>query len=139
MAFKIEKKQVKPFMFKKVIKEIPDEKPYSHKKYQLRYKINEEVFDIHDSVADNAKAISLIFAMLSRIYNALPASTKNKIPAEDRAMIEYAFQKYHSIQTRADVEFALGSGKELVDKIMDRQDKIGKLFKEIYGIKTKNT
>jgi len=133
MAFKIEKKQVKPFMFKKVIKEIPDEKPYSHKKYQLRYKINKEVFDLHDSVADNAKMISLIFALLTRIWEAIPNDIKDKMDKETREMVEYAFQKYHSIQTRADVEFLI-NGKELIDKLMDRQDKIGKLFKEIYGI-----
>jgi len=135
MKFKIEKKQVKPFMFKRVIKEIPDEKPYGHKKYQLRYRVNEEVFDLHDSVADNAKMISLIFALLSRIWEeAIPNEIKDKMDKETREMIEYAFSKYHSIQTRADVEFLI-NGKELIDKLMDRQDKIGKLFKEIYGIK----
>ena len=135
MAFKIEKKQVKPFIFKKVIKEVPDEKPYTHKKYKLRYAINKKVFDLHDSVADNSKMISLIFALLSRIWEeAIPQEIKDKMDKETREMIEYAFQKYHSIQTRADIEFLL-NGKQLIDKLMDRQDKIGRLFKEIYGVK----
>ena len=138
MKLKIKKKQVKPGLFKKLVVEEPDQLPLT-KKGKMRYRVNNEVFDIHDSVADNAKAISLIFALLSRIYEALPASTKNRIPAEDRAMVEYAFQKYHSIQTRADVEFAVSGGKELIDRIMERQNKVGQLFKEIYGVESKKS
>jgi len=134
MKFKIAKKQVKPGFFKKVVIEEPSSISLN-KKGKMRYRVNNEVFDIHDSVADNAKMISLIFALLSRIWEeAIPNEIKDKMDKETREMIEYAFNKYHSIQTRADVEFLI-NGKELIDKLMDRQDKIGKLFKEIYGIK----
>jgi hypothetical protein len=137
MEFKITKKQVKPGMFKKVVKEEPSEMHLNKKTY-ARYIINEDVFDLHDSVADNAKAISLIFSLLRRIYENLPDDIKDNIPEEDRQIIEYAFEKHKSIKTRADVQF-IEEGVKMIDKIFDRQKKIGEIIANIYNIKIENT
>jgi len=119
-------------VLKKVFKESPASFP-NNKKYKLRKTINEQVFDLYDSVADNAKMISLLFVLISRIWEVLPDDIKNKLDSTTKQMIDYAIQKYHSIQTRADIEFEL-NGKELIDKLMDRQHQIGQLFKEIYKL-----
>ena len=134
MKFKKVKKAVSKNLYKTFLVEEPSEMTYD-KKARLRHSINDEVFDLHDSVADNAKMISLLFALLSRIYDALPDTVKANIPDKDREIIEYAFNRYHSIQTRADVEFAV-NGINLINRLMERQSKIGELFKEIYKIKS---
>jgi hypothetical protein len=117
-------KQVKPCIYKKVVEEEPSY--FIGKKGQWRYQIHKEVFDLYDSVADNAKMISLLFTLLSRIWDALPDDIKSNISDEDRQIIEYAFEKFHNIKTRADIQFQ-EEGTKLIDKLMDRQAKIGEI------------
>jgi hypothetical protein len=130
MKFKKVKKPVDKFRYKTVLVEEPSEMTYD-KKAKMRKSVNDLVFDAYDSIADNAKMISLLFALLSRIYESLPDNVKSQIADDEREIIEYAFNRYHAIQTRADVEFEV-NGIELINKLMDRQAKIGKLYKQIY-------
>ena len=111
-----------------------DKKPKVNKKAKVKYQIQEQVYSaLADSVADNAKLISLVFAMGASIYNALDDSTKNNIPDYTRAKIEYAIKKYHSVETWGDIQLA-AEGNEAIEKLLDRQAKIGSIVKDIYGV-----
>ena len=110
-----------------------DKKPQIGKKAKAKYEIQEQVyFALADSVADNAKMISLVFAMGSAIYSILTDSMKNNLDAATRDKIEYAISKYHSIETWGDIQLAT-EGNEAIERLLDRQAKIGTIIKEIYG------
>jgi len=111
-----------------------DETPKSDKKIKAQYAIEKEVYSaLADSVADNAKLVSLVFAMGSAMYNALPDSTKNNIDASTKDKIEYAIKKYESIETWGDLQLK-AEGTEAIDRLIDRQAKIGEIVKAIYNI-----
>jgi len=124
MELKEKAKEVKPNLFTKVVVEEPT---YFHgKKGLARYKIHKQVFDIYDSVADNAKMISLLFSLVSRIWSVMPNTQKNKLSQDEVDMINYVVNKFKEIRTRADVEFEK-EGMNLIDKLMERQKKIGEI------------
>ena len=126
--------QTKPMLYKKAVIEEPAPRTLDPKKGTARQRIEQEVFDLADAVADNAKAISLLTSIIVRLYNALPNNTKSKISDEDRAVIEYAFSKFEQIETLGDVVFEL-EGTSAIDKLFNRQQKIADIVKESYGIK----
>ncbi len=109
----------------KVVKEEPSE--FKGNKAEWRYQIQKDVFDLYDAVADNAKMIALLFALLSRIYKALPEDIKLRIPKEDREMIEFAFALYKAIKTRADVQFS-EEGEKFIRKLFKRQAQIANII-----------
>jgi len=90
------------------------------KKYRMRKRINEEVFDIDDSVADNAKMISLMMTMMRKIYDIIDTSA---LSTSDKALMDYAFNKHKSTETLADKIYS-AEGDSLVDKLIDRQSQI---------------
>jgi len=98
------------------------------KKYQMRKEISENVFDLDDSVADNAKMISLLMTMMRKVYDALP--DKSVISNNDIAFMDYAFNKHKNSITLADKEFAV-NGNVFVDKLIDRQVQIKTLSDKI--------
>lgn len=112
------------------IKSVIDSEPKTDKKSKLRYEIQEEVFDLGDSVADNAKLISLMFAMSVAMYNALPDDIKDNVPDDVRTKIEYAIAKFGSIETWGQIQLD-AEGNEAIDKLLDRQAKIGDIVKDI--------
>ncbi len=117
--------------YKKAIQEIPVPSESGNiKKGLARKRIQEEVFDLPDSIADNAKMISLLMSVIKRIYEALPTTTKNKI--KDKEMIEEMIKVFDNIQTLADVQFAQ-EGDVMIQKIFDRQAKIGDIIKDVYN------
>ena len=118
-----------PNRFVKAIVEVPQEAPSTEKKDFIRYDIEKEVFDLPDSVADNSKMISLTLSLVSRIYDTLSKSAKDKIPAKDRAMIEGLLDLFKETTTLADEQFAK-EGPEMVNKILDRQAKVAKIVKK---------
>jgi len=119
-------------LFSKVIEEVPTKTVYKDvKKGKARAEIQEQVFDLADSVADNAKMISLMMSVIKRIYNALPSTTKSKI--EDREMIESMIALFDSIQTAADVKFQ-AEGDKMIKRLFERQNKVGEVIKKIYNI-----
>ena len=65
---------------------------------------------------------------MERIYSIIPDSEKDNLSDEDRTLIEYTFNKFESIQTRADVQFAT-EGITTIDKLLNRQAKIGDIVK----------
>jgi len=122
----VETKKHNGMLVEKAVKKVLDDEPKSDKKSLVRKAIQDEVFDAEDSIADNAKMISLLLTMISRMYDALPATTKNNIV--DKTTIDYVLTKFANVQTRADVQFAQ-EGSSLIDKLLDRQATIGHLVK----------
>ena len=120
-------------LYTKAYREILDNTPRKDKKSKVRYEIENNVFDIRDSVADNSKMISLLFGMVMHIYNALDTTTKDNIDPNIRSMIEYAIQKYDSIDTWGEIQLA-NEGTLAIDRLIDRQAQIGDIIKANYNI-----
>lgn len=116
----------KGLLVKKAVVESVDETPKTSKKAHVRKKIHDEVFDLNDSVADNAKIISLTLTLLSRIYDVLPDDIKANLIDTDKQLIELAFGKFKTTITRGDVQFAK-EGVGMINKILDRQNKVGEI------------
>ena len=114
-------------LYQTTIEEVPMV-PSTSKKIMKRQEIQDEVFDLEDSVADNSKMISLMLTVMDRMYNTFTETQKAKMTAEDRGMIEYMFSKFKVTETRADVQFK-SEGLELVDRLLDRQATIGDILK----------
>jgi len=124
MELKEKAKEVKPNLFTKTVVEEPSY--FYGKKGLVRYEIHKQVFDIYDSVADNAKMISLLFSLVSRIWSVMPNTQKSKLSQDEVDMINYVVNKFKEIRTRADVEFEK-EGMNLIDRLMERQKKIGEI------------
>ena len=102
--------------------------PSSAKKIKIRHQIESEVFDIHDSVADNAKWLSLLTTLMSRMFDTFTDTQKGRLSIEDRALIEGVFGMFKNTNTRGDVQFAQ-EGPAMIEKIMSRQAQIGDIVK----------
>ena len=114
--------------YQKAIKEEINSLPSTDKKARVRYEIETEVFDLHDSVADNAKWLSLLTTLLSRMYGTFTDTQKNKLSTKDRALIEGVFTMFANTNTRGDVQFAQ-EGPAMIQKVMQRQAQIGEIVK----------
>ena len=102
--------------------------PSSDKKMKVRHQIESEVFDLHDSVADNAKWLSLLTTLMSRMYDTFTDTQKGRLSTEDKALIEEVFGIFKSTNTRGDVQFSK-EGPAMIEKIMNRQAQIGEIVK----------
>ena len=91
-----------------------------HPKTIARLKIEKEVFDVEDSVADTAKWLSLLTSLVSRIYLIVPEEQKATLSANDRQLIEYAFSKFATTTTLADAELR-DNPIGFINKVLDRQ------------------
>ena len=100
------------------------------KKGKARERINSELFDIEDSLADTTKMLFLVIAMLKRLYDA--NFDINQLSQDDKNMIEYALNKYSNITTWLDVKFS-EEGVALIDKLADRQNNLANIIKEVYN------
>lgn len=98
--------------------------PSTDTKMKIRYEIESQVFDLHDSVADTTKWVSLLTTLMSRMYDTFTDTQKARLAPEDKALIEMVFDKFKEVNTRADVQFA-EEGPAMIDKILERQAKIG--------------
>lgn len=112
-------------------KEKVDETLKIDKKSQARYLIENEVFDIRDSVADNAKMISLLVSFIERIWSITPDDQKDNLSDEDRQAIEYVIGKFKETITWADIQWQQ-EGIGFADRLLERQGKIGEIIKKVY-------
>jgi len=110
----------------KVAKPVVSEKPINFKKGIIRNKIEQEVFDANDSIADNAKMIMLLLSMIKRLYNA--QFNIDNLSSDDRALIEFALNKYEETTTRMDIQFQEEGGTNLIEKLLTRQQKIADII-----------
>jgi len=100
------------------------------KKGKARERINTELFDVEDSLADTTKMLFLVIAMLKRLYDVNFDITQ--LSQDDKDMIEYALNKYSEITTWLDVKFN-EEGIALIDKLADRQNNLANIIKEVYN------
>ena len=89
--------------------------PSTTAKMRKRKKIDDEVFDIHDSVSDNAKMISLILSFLESIYNVLTPAQQADIPEDDKVLLEYML---NNMTDRDDIK-----NSDEIDSLLDRQER----------------
>jgi len=111
------------------VKEVLDDTPKRDKKSMARLRIQDEVFDLEDSVADNAKMISLLTTLLSRMYDTFTVTQKGRLATADRQLLEYMFTKFSATTTRADVQVGVDGAVPTIDKILNRQAQIGVIVK----------
>jgi len=97
--------------------------PVYIKKLLAAREIKSQVRGTEDTIADLAKMNSLLFSMVSSIYGTLTVTQKNKIPAPEKAVIDYATTTFTTIQTRADRQLA-SEGTALIDKLFGREVEI---------------
>ena len=82
--------------------------------------IDSEVRNPSDTLADLAKMNSLLFSMVAAIYSTLTPTAMSKIPAVDKAVIDYSMARFRAVQTRGDRQLAT-EGTKLIDKLFDRE------------------
>jgi len=100
------------------------------KKLIAAREIEHHVRNTDDTIADLAKMNSLLFSMVSGIYGTLSVTQKNKIPAAERAVIDYATTTFATIQTRADRQL-IAEGTALIDKLFSREEEIANIVEQI--------
>lgn len=122
----IEKKVVKNGIFKKAYTEQLNESDFS-KKAKIRKEIDETVFDLNDSVADNAKWASILTIAISIIYQALSEETKGRMDPNQKAVMDALVHLYSESITRFEIQYA-EEGLELITKMLDRQEAIGQII-----------
>ena len=127
MAFQ-DTKVKKGNVYKKAVRETVDTTPKTDKKHLSRKRVDQEVFDIYDSVADNAKWASLLTGFVIRIYNALPEEIKANLDPADKQMIEALSAEFLSTPTRLDVQLQ-EEGYAIIDRMLERQRQVAEIVK----------
>ena len=128
----VETKKVNGIRIQKAYKEVVESEPTGSKKAKARYEIENNVFDLRDSVADNAKMISLLTSLVSRIWSIIPDDQKDNLSDEEKQVIDYVIDKFDNTETWADVQFKK-EGLTFADKLLERQSQVGSIIKGIYG------
>ncbi len=113
---------------KKVIEQPPQ--PLSIKKGLARGKIDEEVGDLYDLVADLSDTLALLLKSHNALYEALDTSS---LPVEDKDLADKLVAKFNSITTSAELDYAKDP-EGTIDTLMESQGKIGKIMKDIKGV-----
>jgi len=120
-----ELKKVKHGMRVHNIWQVKPDKELEFSKGKIRKQIEKEVFDIEDSVADNAKLIFLLMASVKRLYKALPDDIKDNI--EDKEILDIMIDTFNKTQSIADIKYKK-EGNNMITRIFDRQAKIGSII-----------
>ena len=115
-------------VFKRAVVEELDTTPKTDRKSKSRLQIEQEVFDIQDSVADNAKWSSLLTSFIIRIYNVLPEEVKDSLDPADRAIIENLSAEFDKTPTRLDIQLEK-EGFAVVDRMLQRQRRVAEIVK----------
>ena len=84
------------------------------------------VRNMEDTLADLSKMNSLLFSMVSAMYSGMPTTQKNKIPAAEKAIIDYAVSTFTTVQTRGNDQLQ-AEGTALIDKLYRRESAIAKI------------
>lgn len=91
---------------------------------------DKEIRNGDDTLADLAKMNSLLFSMIGSIYGTLTPTALGKIPAPEKAIIDYALKRFATVQTRGDRQLAT-EGTALIDKLFDREVAIADMVDSI--------
>jgi len=126
MELKERVKQRQNGLTKKVIVEEPSQ--FTGRKAQIRFNIHHQIFDLYDSVADNAKLAILALILISKLWKILPNDIQDLLSDEDREVIEYLVTRLESVTTRTTQELSKDA-KAFIDKLLTRQTNIAQLVK----------
>ncbi len=110
---------------RKKIVEKPAEQRLDVSKGTIRKKINEEVFDLADSVADNSKMIILLSYILKELYETLDEEQKEKL--NNRFFIEKVL-KIFDPENIIDIKLTI-EGDAFMERLAERQSKIAEIIK----------
>ena len=89
----------------------------------IRHERNITSRDLETTVSDIAKMSSLIFSMVSTIYDSMTDAQKNRIPADERAVIDHAIAMKATTLTRADKQLMV-FGLDAVTKLFVKEREI---------------
>ncbi len=109
-----------------IIKQIPIETELDKNKGKNREAVETHVFDLADSVADNAKMISMLMSIVMRMWDVMPQDERDDMDPADVTMINDTFALFRVTNTRADEQFA-EEGFALIEKLLGRQAKIAEV------------
>jgi len=93
----------------------------------IAYKRDTSVRNAETTIADLAKMNSLLFSMVGMMYKTFTTTDKNKIPPQDRGIIEYALASFKNKETRADRQL-LVEGTKLIDRLFKREVEIADII-----------
>ena len=122
---KIEKtKIIKDGVYHKRYREVLAEAGPTDKKAAMREKIDHNVFDVYDSVADNAKWAAILTTAISIMYTALDADTKARMDPRQKALMDMLVSTYAATKTRFEIQYE-EEGIGLILKMLERQKAVG--------------
>jgi len=134
MEYIEKQKKAKGLLFKKVFQ--PKLSTLTNlKKGRARQRINKEVFDPEDAIADNAKLLSLLMSIFIKLYDA-QFNLDNLDPA-DKLIIDSWIEIAKNTDTRFTDQFQ-SEGYSLLTKLLSRQSSIAKIIEEEYNNKEAN-
>ena len=105
------------------------------KKAKVRQKISQQVFDSEDSISDNAKLISLLLTIFSKLYAA--DFDKSKLDKVDKIIIDSLIDIVQTTKTRFSTQFEK-EGYSLLSKLLQRQQQIDNIISSVYSTKIIN-
>ena len=95
-------------------------------KGKIRNKIEKEIADRDDLIADLTKLVFINLSLIKELYELVDLS---KLDDEKKAMFEYGFEKYDETETILDYYLQKGD-LTFIDRILERQEKIVKVVKD---------
>ena len=95
-------------------------------KGKIRNKIEKEIADRDDLIADLTKLVFINLSLIKELYSLVDLS---KLDDEKKAMFEYGFKKYEESETILDYYLQKGD-LSFIDRILERQEKIVKVVKD---------
>jgi len=123
----VERYENKGLFYKKYYEEVPTILK-DVKKGKTRKQINDNVFDVEDSLSDTTKLVFLLIRILKIIFDS--DFDKSNISESDLEFINMIFEKYDKNDNRFDTQFS-NEGYQLIDKLFNRQDKINSFINSV--------
>jgi len=94
---------------------------------------NQKVRSLEDTVADLSKMNTLLMSFVTSIYGTLSETNKGKIPEENKALIDFAVEKWPETQTRGDRQLQI-EGTDLITKLFEREVQIADIIDEVKNV-----
>jgi len=94
---------------------------------------DQKVRSLEDTVADLSKMNTLLMSFITSIYGTLSETNKGKIPEENKALIDFAVEKWPETQTRGDRQLQ-AEGTDLITKLFEREVQIADIIDEVKNV-----
>jgi len=103
-------------------------------KSKIRYRIQTEVGDREDIIADNAKMISLLFSVISDLWEITPQEQKDLLSSDKKNLIDYGIAKFKDTTTLGDLKISKNGTSE-IDTLLGRQATITTIVMDELNLK----